>query len=247
MAGAPPRTLDIREPQILRHYPQDANGFFWHHRVLLCKITPGQFIALTPDGDLERINLLEVDHLPLERRTDFPAPQSPFVYAFDELGRNELERFKRRAQQMASLFNDTPVDDIESYEWLVCDNTHERFGEAVGDDTIDQGVTLGDSGVVTLDGKETFVKRVAISDKAGTLLKLDPSRGDARLLGDHRDDQGKRFLDLRQAINLLTEDEMKDWPLQGPRVMVEFLRAVRSGPGDLATYHLQCHSRGPRD
>lgn len=24
------------------------------------------------------------------------------------------------------------------------------------------------------------------------------------------DDQGKRFLDLRQAINLLTEDEMKD-------------------------------------
>lgn len=42
-----------------------------------------------------------------------------------------------------------------------------------------------------------------------TKQSLDPSRGDARLLGDHRDDQGKRFLDLRQAINL-TEDEMKD-------------------------------------
>ena len=71
-----------------------------------------------------------------------------------------------------------------------------------------------------------------------TKQSLDPSRGDARLLGDHRDDQGKRFLDLRQAINLLTEDEMKDGLLQGPRVMVEFLRAVRSSPGDLATYHL---------
>lgn len=239
MAGIPPpRTLDIREPQVLRHYPHDAHGFFWHHRVLLCKITPGQFIALTPDGDLERINLLEVDHLPLERRSDFPAPQSPYVYAFDELGRNELERFKRRAQQMASLFNDTPVDDIEAYEWLICESNNARFGEVVGDDVIDQGVTLGDSGIVTLDGKEVFVKRVALSDKAATLTKLDPSRGDIRLLCDYRDDQGRRFLDLRQAINLLTEDEMKDWPLQGPRVMVEFLRAVRSGPGDLATYHL---------
>ena len=31
---------------------------------------------------------------------------------------------------------------------------------------------------------------------------------------------------------------MPDWPLQGPRVTLELLKSIRSGPGDLATYHL---------
>jgi hypothetical protein len=41
MAAQPLRTLDLREPQILRHYPNDANAFYWHHRLLLTKISPG--------------------------------------------------------------------------------------------------------------------------------------------------------------------------------------------------------------
>ena len=75
----PDLTLDIRDHQILRHYPQDANGFFWHHRVLLCKISPGIWIGLTPDLDLERINLHDVEHIPLERRARFPDPQLPYT------------------------------------------------------------------------------------------------------------------------------------------------------------------------
>ena len=238
MAALPARTLDVKEPQILRHYPNDGNAFYWHHRLLLHKIAPGVFIGPTPDGDLERINLHDVDHLPLERRADFPPAQAPYVYAFDDLPRGELERFKRRAQQMASLFNDTPVDDIDAYEWIIADNTHDRFGDAVDEQTVEDGVTLGDSGVISLNNQEVFVRRVATSQKADFLMASDPSRGDARLLGDHRDAQGKRFLDFKVAMSKFTEDAMDDWPLQGPRVSLEFLKSVRSGPGDLATYHL---------
>lgn len=232
------RTLDLREPQILRHFPHDQNGFYWHHRILLHKISPGIFIALTPDADLERINLFEVDHLPLERRADFPGPQAPYVYAFDEVPRAELERHKRRAQQMASLFNETPVDDIDAYEWIVALPSHARFGESVDEQLLDDGVTLGDSGLVMLDGNETFVRRIATSQKAEFLTEADASRGDLRLLGTFKDGQGKRFLDFKSAMSKLTEDSMNDWNLQGPRVVLEFLKAVRSGPGDLATYHL---------
>ena len=232
------RTLDVREPQILRHYPADANGFFWHHRLLLHKVQPGVFIALTPDGDLERIDLHTVDHLPLERRADFPGPQSPYVYAFDELGRVELERFRRRAQQMASLFNEIPVEDIDAYEWVVADPSHEQFGQSIEESLVDQGVTLGDSGVVSLDGSEAFVRRIASSQKENFIKEKDASSTDVRILGDYRDGQGHRYLDFKSAINKLTEAPMPDWPLQGPRVALEFLRSVRSGPGDLATYHL---------
>lgn len=239
MAAVPAaRTLDVREPQILRHYPADPAGFYWHHRLLLHKVQPGVFIALTPDGDLERIDLHSVDHLPLERRADFPGPQSPFVYAFDELSRVELERFRRRAQQMASLFNDTPVEDIDAYEWIVADPSHELFGQAVEEALVDQGVTLGDSGIISLEGSEAFVRRIANSQKENFIKEKDASSTDVRLLGDFRDGQGHRYLDFKSAINKLTEAPMPDWPLQGPRVAMEFLKSVRSGPGDLATYHL---------
>eukprot|EP00435_Cladocopium_sp_Y103_P066043 s1362_g28.t1 len=67
---------------------------------------------------------------------------------------------------------------------------------------------------------------------------MDPSRGDERLLGPHKDQQGKRFLDFKTAMTLMKETEADDWYLQGPRVFLEFMRSIRSGPGDIATYHL---------
>ena len=117
-AEPPPRTLDIREPQILRHYPGDANGFFWHHRVLLEKTGPGVWIGVTPDGDIERIDLNIIVHVPLERRADFPEGQAPFVYAFDPIPRADLEAYHRRARVMANLFNDAAGEDVDAYEWL---------------------------------------------------------------------------------------------------------------------------------
>lgn len=238
MANPPPITLDVREPQIIRHYPLDGGGFFWHHRVLLNKISPGVFIALSPDLELERVDLHQIEYLPLERRSPFPAAQAPYVYAFDEMSRAELERQRRRANSMASLFNETPVQDIEAFEWMVCDPNREDFGERVDDDLVDQGVTMGDSGVIEKDGQEVFVRRVALSQKAEVILKVDSSRGDTRLLGLFKDGQGRRHLDFKKALDLLHEEDTPDWRLQGPKVMMEFLRSVRSGPGDLATYHL---------
>ena len=69
---AAPRTLDLKDPQVLLHFPNDAGGFFWHHRVLLEKIGPGVWIGVTPDGDIERIDLNIRRYVPLDRRADFP-------------------------------------------------------------------------------------------------------------------------------------------------------------------------------
>ena len=232
------RTLDLKEPQIIRHYPHDQNQFYWHHRLLLQKVSPGIWIGLTPDYDLERIDLHTTEHLPLERRSPFPPAQSAYIYAFDDIPRAELERQKRRAATMASLFNDTAVEDMEAFEWMVGDLSHPKFGEAVPDEMVDQGVVMGDLGIVVLDGKETFVKKIPVSSKAKIIEDMDAMRGDIRLLGDHRDSQNHRFLSFKDAMALMSETAMQDWPLQGPRVMMELLKAIRSGPGDLATYHL---------
>ena len=171
MAAQPLRTLDLREPRILRHYPNDANAFYWHHRLLLTKVSPGVFIALTPDGDIERLDLHQLDHIPLERRSDFPAAQAPYVYAFDDLSRADLETYRRRAVTMANLFNEDQLGDIDTYEWMVSDASHSRLGEAVDEDLVHDGVTLGDSGIIELEGVEVHVKRVAASQKGDIILK----------------------------------------------------------------------------
>ena len=53
--------LDIADYQILVHFPDD-NHYRWHHRVLLHKIGGGRWVALTPDGDMEVIDLKEQEH-----------------------------------------------------------------------------------------------------------------------------------------------------------------------------------------
>ena len=76
---------------MLIHYPADRN-FQWHHRILLKKVTGGQWIALTPDLELVQHDLAEERHRLCARHQDFPVPAGQ-IYAHDEIGRAELDRF----------------------------------------------------------------------------------------------------------------------------------------------------------
>ena len=234
-----PKTLDIREPQVIRHYPRDAGDFYWHHRVLLEKTGPGQWIALTPDGDLERIDLTVVPHITLDRNSDFPDAQSPYVYAFDEIPRAQLDHHKRRAKTMSNLFNDATVEEIESFEWLVADVTRDDFGESFRAEDMVDAVYIHDSALVEYEGEVVHAVRVPTSKRSEWIQQREKTKGDSRLLGDHRDAQGRRYLCFQAALDLMTSVEFSDWPITGPRATTEFLRSIREGTSDLVTYHLQ--------
>ena len=55
--------LDIADIQVLVHFPHDGGRLYWHHRILLHKIGQGRWVALTPDHDLEIVNLAEQRHV----------------------------------------------------------------------------------------------------------------------------------------------------------------------------------------
>ena len=76
-------TLDIPEPQVLVHYPDDEGAPYWHHRVLVKRVMAGVWIAITPDLDLVRHNLLEQRHIVLDRNSMFPANHRRETYGFD--------------------------------------------------------------------------------------------------------------------------------------------------------------------
>ena len=57
MAAAVPLTLDTSLRQVLVNFPQDANGFLWHRRLLVNQGPDARWVAATPTEDVELIDL----------------------------------------------------------------------------------------------------------------------------------------------------------------------------------------------
>ena len=65
------RTLDVAEPQVLVHCPNDPH-LTEHHRLLLVKVSAGRWIAASPDHELDLLDLNTHRHVVLRRNSDFP-------------------------------------------------------------------------------------------------------------------------------------------------------------------------------
>lgn len=103
--AAPDRTLDIAEPQVLVHYPNDPH-LTEHHRVLLTKVSAGRWIAASPDHELALLDLNTERHVVLRRNADFPAHLINDAYIFDPLSRVDLERWRQESKIVAMVLND---------------------------------------------------------------------------------------------------------------------------------------------
>ena len=60
---------------------------------------------------------------------------------------------------------------------------------------------------------------------------------DLPVLGDRRDQGGRRHLRFRDAVALLRETQFEDWPHLGSRASKEFLTSIRDGSGNLENNH----------
>ncbi|CAK0853410.1 unnamed protein product, partial [Prorocentrum cordatum] len=166
-------TLDIADPQILVRYENVPHGFYWHHRVLLFRVSEDIWICLIPDHDLVRIKLLDVRHEVLERRAPFPAHLANQVYAHDPIAGAALAAFRRRAKLQGQLLGVGQVDAIERMIWVVAEPRSERFGEIVDAAVMDdenRGTGFDQKGVAVLDGGEVFVQKIAASSLAGSAV-----------------------------------------------------------------------------
>ena len=174
------RTLNIPDPQVLIHHPGDANGYFHHHRLLLHKIGGGQWVALTPDLDLEVQDLSSTRHRVLARHAPLPADIAAECYIFDELFRAELETQKRLARTMGAILN---VDEQQRY---VADPSSSGFGQAIiPAKFVGDIVALGQHGVVSWEDEIEFVKEMTTSDIEQFKESKKDTLGDARL-GEQR-------------------------------------------------------------
>ena len=236
-------TLDIPEVQVLINYPLDGDGFFWHHRILLHRITGGTWLALTPDHEVVQHDLAGLPHRVLDRRALFPEDIAGEVYAHDVIGRATLTAYKRQAKVQAAILGEGDIDDTESSEWLISEPCHPMFGEKVEERLLNNeatGLTFNTKGVVVRDGEETFIERVLSKDVEDWRKKKGLEQADMRLLGDHKDAGGKRHLDLLTAVGLMKEPGSEaDFPISGVRAARELHDSIARGPGNFVTYHAE--------
>ena len=230
-------TLDLPDPQIIVNFPDDANGLFWHHRLLIHKVGGGRWVALTPDMEQEDINLGDMQYIVLERRREFPAPQAPYVYAFDDVTAADLRQAKRLAVLRATLLDDEDPQEAGDFGWVIFDAQHARFGERLTAGEVQDATLARARGVAVLDGEEVFVELVDMGELKAWRDQRRQAEGDLRLLGNHRAADGTRVLQLRDAVPLMKQSDFEDWRLPGPRAAREWLAAVRDSAGDLLTYH----------
>ena len=232
-------TLDVPEIQVVQNFPNDGHGYFWHHRVLLHKFAPGRWIGLTPDLDRVKINLNRVEYRVLERRAQWPGDIQDEIYAHDPISKMELSKHKRLAKVEGALFDDSAPEELASLVWVVNDPASGFFDTVIDEDDMLNAAIVGPEGVIQIRDSVEHVSQIPLATREDWKKEKSGTLGDIRLLGDHRDGRGKRYLDFSKALSLLRETSFDDWSYNGPRATKELLAAVRTGAGSLLSYHLQ--------
>eukprot|EP00969_Alexandrium_andersonii_P183909 8126683-Alexandrium_andersonii.AAC.1 len=133
MAG---RTLDVVEPQVLLHFPDDQ-GLQWHHRVLLHKLQPGVWVCVGPDHEIETHDLNQLQYRVLPRAGAFPNDILHEIYAFDPITGATLARFKQLARTQAAILGEVAAPDAEVEVWVVSEVGHARFGQEIPSEVVD--------------------------------------------------------------------------------------------------------------
>ena len=237
MAGQE-RSLDVAEPQVLVYYADDPH-LTEHHRLLLVKVTAGRWIAASPDHELALLDLNTARHVVLRRNAAFPQHLIDDAYIFDPITRGDLERLRQEAKIMAMVLNDEDMEDIPELVWVFSDPDSSHLGVEVSCDVLASAVTLERRGLVEFQGAIEAIAEIPRADLPSFAESRKGTLGDLRLIGNHSDSSGKRFISLQDAFPLFQESSMADWGFSGPRAVKEYLQSIREASNDLASYHLQ--------
>eukprot|EP00438_Fugacium_kawagutii_P013890 Skav219729 [mRNA] locus=scaffold301:281463:306630:- [translate_table: standard] len=142
---------------------------------------------------------------------------------------------------MGVILGDGEPVEIAAMVWVYAETASPRLGELVPNDLVATAVTLGQKGLVEVDGEVVLIAEIPQSEVDTFKEKMKPSLGDLRLIGSHVDHNLKRrYIALQNAVPLLRESKFDDWSFSGPRAVREFIQSVMEGvKNDLSSYHMQ--------
>ena len=149
---------------VLVDYFNDQHGFNWHMRALIVHGGGSQWVAATPDHELELLDLSAHRVIPLRRGEEFPQRVRGEVYAFDEFDDGEEDAIIRQANEYAAAlgFAAAPVTRAPGV-WRVSDTAHTLFGELVPEEALNDDDTVvirGAAGLACIDDEWITMEKV---------------------------------------------------------------------------------------
>ena len=95
------RTLDVNLTQVLIDFFDD--DFNWHHRFLVVAQGGASWICVTPDLQVETVDLSAHRVLPLRRNSPFPQRAHDTMYIFDPISDQDLVELQRGCLSLARV------------------------------------------------------------------------------------------------------------------------------------------------
>ena len=248
------RTLDVSLSQVLIDFFDDPN-FSWHHRLLVVELGTAKWASVTPDLQVETVDLTAHRVLPLRRNAPFPARALNDMYIFDPVDDATLAELQRECLALARVLGVTGATvaaGVVAGDWRIADPARSDFGDKVEDADMaapDTAVVRDNAGLlqkVSQDGAREWVpvERILPTkfEDWKDLKQSGPGR-DLRIASNWRDSAGHRHSSLAASLNVYRDTKFADWPFRGPKAVSELLRGVQKSGQELSTYDLFWSSR----
>ena len=241
-AGGRGNALDIEEKQALIFFQADAVP--WHHRILVHRLENAKWIWITPDWEVQMVDISDVSLRMIGRGEQVPADCMP-VYLFGApVSEVEIAAARLEARRLYEVLGPQAAASRVPAEtrWLYSDPASENFGEEVPGAMVAAGADFLVRGSKALakeaEGGEDdweFLERVTAKDEA---MWLDEKRSgpgrDPRIAAAPEGDTG--VIILRDMLTRYKEKQLKGWVFKGPRAISELLRGVAGTGHELNTY-----------
>ena len=239
-------SADVDDWQILVYYEND--DIPWHHRILLARIQGTQWVWLTPDWEVQAVDLQDPEgpHLrTIRKAAPIPTECAP-SYLFElPLDQIDLAAAREEAARLVEILRPEPTGAAKpagSARWVFADTSSDRFATPVPEVVLrDPGrmVTRGPIALAQIDEDDAecweVVERVSDAELSGWK--------DEKHSGPGRDPRLASGSDLASGVVVLRDQMAKfkaldrgDWPFSGPRAVVELTKSVASSGHELNTY-----------
>ncbi|CAK0829928.1 unnamed protein product, partial [Prorocentrum cordatum] len=142
------RSLDIKEFQVLVEFLGDADGLYWHMRVLLARAgRAGAWVTLTPTLGLYTHDLDTIRRIALARNAPWPdRVNRNEIFGFDPISRVELNQYVQLANVQARVLADDDGDpEAPEMLWLRAGPGLDRIGEVIPQEVIDDQERFADT------------------------------------------------------------------------------------------------------
>ena len=240
-------SLDVPERQVLVYFIGDQVPY--HHRVLIAQVEGSRWIVLTPDFELEAVDLSTYSLRAVARATPFPTGIGQ-IYSFDvPIDATDLAQARVEGRQLAEVLGGAakPADVVGDSHgtWRYSDTAHEKFGQEVPQASLqDASRYIVKDAIALVQGgigdSWTVMERVSDDDLIEWFdCKRTGAGRDRRLLPTTRTVDGARQTRLLDALPHMKKDrdsQPSGWPLDGPGVADEFLTGVVSTGHELLTH-----------